>query len=235
MNHPKPHLDLYIKAFEAFLALSDLALNKAPLIKESSFKAVTARKVILFLFSTDAQGAKREQEEGPPLAVPPSICRLTRNSLLTHQSCCLFGAMFKGVHQNTLSTWLLQKRLTWSKPENELKTDVKEEESEEEAEELEEEAEEAPELRECRPSKEVPKPRPGKVPPKGVLRKVPAPNGVPRNVPKKCVGVRASVETSTGEGTRSTFSALSSAPRLGPALSEALFSALFLVGALALL
>ena len=43
--------------------------------------------------------------------------------------------------------------------------------------------------------------------------------GVRRKVPKKCFGVRTSVETSTGEETRSTFSALSSAPRLGPALS----------------
>ena len=83
-------------------------------------------------------------------------------------------------------------------------------------------------------SKEVPKPRPGKVL-KRVLRKVPVPNGVPRKVPKKCFGVRASVENSTCEGTRSTFSALSSAPRLESALSEALFSALVLVGALALL
>ena len=71
--------------------------------------------------------------------------------------------------------------------------------------------------------------------PKGVLRKVPAPDGVLRKVSKKCFGFRASVENSTGEGARSTFSALSLAPGLGPALSEALLSALFLVRALALL
>ena len=59
-------------------------------------------------------------------------------------------------------------------------------------------------LRACRPSKEVPKPRPGKVP-KRVLRKVPAENGVPRKVPKKCFGVRSSVETSTGERTPKHF------------------------------
>ena len=46
-------------------------------------------------------------------------------------------------------------------------------------------------LRECRPCKEVPKARQGKVP-KRVLRKMPAPNGVPRKAPKKCFGVRAS-------------------------------------------
>ena len=59
-------------------------------------------------------------------------------------------------------------------------------------------------LRACRPSKEVPKPRPGKVP-KRVLRKVPGENGVPRKVPKKCSGVRSSVETSTGERTPKHF------------------------------
>ena len=49
-------------------------------------------------------------------------------------------------------------------------------------------------LRSCRPFKEGPKPRPGKVP-KRVLRKVPAPNRVPRKVPKKCFGVSFSIES----------------------------------------
>ena len=89
-------------------------------------------------------------------------------------------------------------------------------------------------LRECRPSKEVPKPRPEKVP-KGVLRKVTAPNGVLRKVPKNCFGVPSPVLFFTEARTRSTFSALPSAPRLGPALTEALLSALFLVGTLTLL
>ena len=55
---------------------------------------------------------------------------------------------------------------------------------------------------------------------------MPAPNGVPRKVPKKCFGLRASVLLVQRLEGRSTFSALSSAPRLGPALSEALLSAL---------
>ena len=66
----------------------------------------------------------------------------------------------------------------------------------------------------CRPSREVPKAPTRKVP-KRVLRKVPVLNGVPRKGPKKCFGVRASVENSTGEGTRSTFSALSSGTPFG--------------------
>ena len=44
-------------------------------------------------------------------------------------------------------------------------------------------------LRSWRPSKEVPKPQPTKM-----FRKVPARNGVPRNVPKKCSELRAYVE-----------------------------------------
>ena len=59
-------------------------------------------------------------------------------------------------------------------------------------------------LREWRPLKEAPKPRPGKVP-KRVLRKVPAPNGVLRKVQKSFLRVRASVENSTGEGTPKRF------------------------------
>ena len=56
-----------------------------------------------------------------------------------------------------------------------------------------------------------------------VLWKVPAPNGMPRKVPKKCFGLRASLLALQRREARSTFSALSSAPHLGPALSEALF------------
>ena len=87
-----------------------------------------------------------------------------------------------------------------------------------------------------RPATEVPKPRPDKSAEK-VLRKVPDPNGVPRKVPKKCFGLRASVEAVMRLEGRSTFSALSSAPpgRLGPALSEALFRHFCRDGASALL
>ena len=52
--------------------------------------------------------------------------------------------------------------------------------------------------RECRQSKEAPKPRPRKVLKRG-LRKVPAANGVPRKVTKRCSGVRASVENFSTE------------------------------------
>ena len=90
-------------------------------------------------------------------------------------------------------------------------------------------------LRECRPSKEVPKLRPGKVP-KRRLRKVVAPNRVLRKVPKKCSGVPSPVLFSTEARTpKHMFGTFLGTPRLGPTLSKALLSALFLVGALALL
>ena len=49
------------------------------------------------------------------------------------------------------------------------------------------------ELHSWRPPTEVPKSRANKSTEK-VLRKVPAPNGVPRKVPKKRFGLRASVQ-----------------------------------------
>ena len=82
-------------------------------------------------------------------------------------------------------------------------------------------------LRECRPSKEVPKLRPGEVP-KRVLRKVPARAKGAEGSAEKVLRCHLACTISTEA--RTTFSVLPSAPRSGPALSEALFSALFLVG-----
>ena len=59
-------------------------------------------------------------------------------------------------------------------------------------------------LQSWRPSKEVPKPWPGKVP-KKVLRKVPVRNGVPRKVPTKVLRVPRLCRGSLGDGARSTF------------------------------
>ena len=75
-------------------------------------------------------------------------------------------------------------------------------------------------LQSWRPSKEVLKPRPGKVP-KKCFGKCRSKNGVPGKVPKKCSALRAYVEVAQETGPGALVSALSSAPRFGPALSEA--------------
>ena len=59
-------------------------------------------------------------------------------------------------------------------------------------------------LQSWRPSKEVPKPWPGKVP-KKMLREVPVRNGVPRKVPKKVLRVPSPMLPLHRRGTRSTF------------------------------
>ena len=77
-------------------------------------------------------------------------------------------------------------------------------------------------LRSWRPIKEVPKPRPGKVP-KKCFGKCRSETGCRGKCRKNCLGFRLLYRGSIGDGTPSTFSALSSAPRFGPALFEALF------------
>ena len=89
-------------------------------------------------------------------------------------------------------------------------------------------------LQSWRPSKEVPKPWPGKVP-KKVLRKVPVRNWVPRKVPKKVLGVPRLCRGSIGDGTRSTFSGTFLGTPFRTGTFRSTFSALFLARASALL
>ena len=78
-------------------------------------------------------------------------------------------------------------------------------------------------LRSWRPSKEVPKPGPGKVP-KKCFGKCWSEAGCRGKCRKKCSGSRFLYYLYIGaEPEALFFSALSSAPRFGPALSEALF------------
>ena len=74
-------------------------------------------------------------------------------------------------------------------------------------------------LQSWRPSTEVPKPRPDKVPKKCFKR------GAEQSA-EKCFGLVALLLILERHEARSTFSALSSAQCLGPALSEALFEPL---------
>ena len=78
------------------------------------------------------------------------------------------------------------------------------------------------ELQSCRPSKEVPKPRPGKVP-KKCFGKCRSETGCFGKCRKKCSGSRLLYYLYIGAEPGALFSAPSSAPRFGPALSEALF------------
>ena len=89
-------------------------------------------------------------------------------------------------------------------------------------------------LQSWRPSKEVPKPWPGKVP-KKCFGKCRFETGCRAKCRKKCSGPRLLYYLYIGAGPGALFSALSSVPRFGPALPEALFSALFLARASALL
>ena len=77
-------------------------------------------------------------------------------------------------------------------------------------------------LRSWRPSKEVPKPRPEKVP-KKCFGKCRSETGCRGKCRKKCSGPRAYVEVVWETGPGAPLSALSSAPRFGPALPKHLF------------
>ena len=77
-------------------------------------------------------------------------------------------------------------------------------------------------LQSWRPSKEVPKPQPGKVP-KKCFGKCRSETGCFGKCRKKCSGSRLLCYLHIGAEPGALFSAPSSAPRFGPALSEALF------------
>ena len=77
-------------------------------------------------------------------------------------------------------------------------------------------------LQSWRPSKEVPKPRPGKVP-KKCFGRCRSETGCFGKCRKKCSGSRLLYYLYIGAEPGALFSAPSSAPRFGPALSEALF------------
>ena len=77
-------------------------------------------------------------------------------------------------------------------------------------------------LRSWPPSKEVPKPRPGKVPEK-CFEKCRSETGCREKCRNKCSGCHLLYYLYIGAAPGALISALFSAPRFGPALSEALF------------